>query len=145
MTNPAPGQKQRKSIREISPIDVYKLLPKTNCGECGEANCMAFATRVVNGELVLSDCPPLHSVEYHEAFGELSRLLAPPVVTVTLGTGDDSISMGGKYVLQRHDFTYHNPTPIAVDVHDLMPEPELLNGSGTLKHFPTITSAGHWY
>ena len=126
VTDPAPEKKQRKGIKEISPIDVYKLLPKTNCGECGEANCMAFATRLVNGELVLSDCPPLHSVEYHGAFGELSRLLAPPVRTVTLGTGDHSISIGGKYVLQRHDFTYHNPAPIAIDVNDLMPEAELL-------------------
>ncbi len=41
----------KKTIKEISPIDVYKLLPKTNCKECGEANCMAFATKVVNGEL----------------------------------------------------------------------------------------------
>ena len=47
-------EQRKKSIREISPIDVYKLLPKTNCQECHESNCMAFATRLVNGELVLT-------------------------------------------------------------------------------------------
>jgi acetyl-CoA decarbonylase/synthase complex subunit gamma len=118
--------KKRKSIREISPIDVYKLLPKTNCAECGEANCMAYATKVVNGELLLADCPPLHTAEYRDALKKLETLLAPPVRTVTIGSGDHTISIGGKYVLQRHDFTYHNPTPIAIDVNDLMPEAELV-------------------
>ena len=119
-------EKKRKSIREISPIDVYKLLPKTNCGKCREANCMAYATRLVNGELLLADCLPLFTAEYQSAHEKLSILLAPPVRTVTIGSGENAIDIGGKYVLQRHDFTYHNPTPIAIDVNDLMPEPELL-------------------
>lgn len=119
-------EKRRKSIKEISPIDVYKLLPKTNCGECREANCMAFATRLVNGELLLSDCHPVFTPEYQASHEKLSALLAPPVRTVTIGTGEHAIDIGGKYVLQRHDFTYHNPTPIAIDVNDLMAEAELL-------------------
>ncbi|RLG45420.1 MAG: hypothetical protein DRN92_06785 [Thermoproteota archaeon] len=32
----------------ISPTDVYKYLPRTNCGECGETTCMAFAVKLVN-------------------------------------------------------------------------------------------------
>lgn len=122
----AAPQKKKKSIREISPIDVYKLLPRTNCGECGEANCMAYATRLVNGELLLTDCPPIHTNEYSGPREKLKILLAPPVRTVTIGTGDYAMDIGGKYVLQRHDFTYHNPTPIAIDVNDLMPEEELI-------------------
>ncbi|WP_321507904.1 acetyl-CoA decarbonylase/synthase complex subunit gamma [uncultured Methanoregula sp.] len=118
-------QKRKKSIREISPIDVYKFLPKTNCSECGEANCMAFATRLVNGELVLSDCPPILADENSRSYDELAILLAPPVRAVQIGTGEYRITIGGKYVLQRHEFTYHNPTPIALDVHDLMTEDEL--------------------
>ena len=124
MTGSTTG-KQKKSIREISPIDVYKLLPKTNCGECKEANCMAFATRLVNGELMLSDCAPLHTEKYTEANHALSRLMAPPVRAVTIGTGSAAVTVGGKYVLWRHEFTYHNPTPIAIDVHDRMPEKEI--------------------
>ncbi|PKG33920.1 acetyl-CoA decarbonylase/synthase complex subunit gamma [Methanoregula sp.] len=118
--------KKKKSIREISPIDVYKLLPRTNCAECGEANCMAYATRLVNGELLLADCPPVHTEEYSGQREKLELLLAPPVRTVTIGTGDYAMDVGGKYVLQRHDFTYHNATPIAIDVNDLMPEEELI-------------------
>jgi acetyl-CoA decarbonylase/synthase, CODH/ACS complex subunit gamma len=118
-------KKLRKSIKEISPIDVYKLLPKTNCGECKEANCMAFATRLVNGELLLSDCPPLHTVEYAKAREGLSHLMAPPVRAVIVGSGSHAMTLGGKYVLWRHEFTYHNPTPVAIDVHDLMGDLEL--------------------
>jgi len=126
MTNGAETEEQRKkSIREISPIDVYRLLPKTNCQECHESNCMAFATRLVNGELMLTDCPPLFTVEYQAARNDLGLLLAPPVRAVTFGTGAQQCTIGGKYVLQRHEFTYHNPTTIAIDVDDLMPEDEL--------------------
>jgi acetyl-CoA decarbonylase/synthase, CODH/ACS complex subunit gamma len=121
----ANGRKQKKGIKEISPIDVYKLLPKTNCGECKEANCMAFATRLVNGELMLADCPPLHTIEYATAHEALSHLMAPPVRAVIFGSGDNVAAIGGKYVLWRHEFTYHNPTPVAIDVHDLMTEIEL--------------------
>ncbi|MFA4876223.1 MAG: acetyl-CoA decarbonylase/synthase complex subunit gamma [Methanoregula sp.] len=120
-----PVPKRKKSIREISPIDVYKFLPKTNCRECGEANCMAFATRLVNGELVLSDCPPILADENRSSYDELALLLTPPVRAVEIGTGEFRITIGGKYVLQRHEFTYHNPTPIALDVNDLMTEDDL--------------------
>ena len=118
--------KRKKGIREISPIDVYKLLPGTNCRECRESNCMAFATRVVNGEIVLIDCPPVLTEKYRDNYQKLTELLAPPVKAVTFGPAGNSVTIGGKYVLQRHEFTYHNPSPIAVDVHDLMPEADLL-------------------
>lgn len=112
-------KEHKKTIKEISPIDIYKSLPKTNCGECQEANCMAFATRVVNGELTIDNCPPLiNNTEYQAAYEKLLRLMAPPVKTITIGTGNRAIKIGGKYVLYRHEFTYHNPTPIAIDVAD---------------------------
>ncbi|MEN6442866.1 MAG: acetyl-CoA decarbonylase/synthase complex subunit gamma [Methanoregula sp.] len=114
----------KKNIKEISPIDVYKLLPKTNCRECGEANCMAFATRVVNGELGVDNCPPVAKEEYRASYEKLLRLMAPPVKTVTVGTGDRAMKIGGKYVLYRHEFTYHNPTPIALDVSDDLSDAE---------------------
>jgi acetyl-CoA decarbonylase/synthase complex subunit gamma len=136
MSNTEPGEeRKRKSIREISPIDVYTLLPKTNCQECRESNCMAFATRLVNGELTLDACPPLHALEYKDAHEALHHLMRPPVRAVTIGTGDGRITIGGKYVLQRHEFTYHNPPPIAIDVHDLMTEDELKNRVRQIESF----------
>jgi acetyl-CoA decarbonylase/synthase complex subunit gamma len=136
MTNGTTDKEPRKkSIREISPIDVYKLLPKTNCQECHESNCMAFATRLVNGEFVLADCPPLFTIEYQNARNDLGLLLAPPVRAVTFGTGAQQCTIGGKYVLQRHEFTYHNPTTVAIDVDDLMTEEELRARVLKAEHF----------
>lgn len=114
------ADKKKKGIREISPIDVYKLLPRTNCGECGVPNCMAFATKVVNGETVIDECPPLLTPQYTEAYHNLSELLAPPVRIVTFGTGSRAATIGGKHVLQRHEFTYQFPPPVAIDISDEM-------------------------
>ena len=111
----------KKSITELSPIDVYMLLPRTNCKECGETNCMAFATKLVNMEVALEDCPPLHAKENEAAYKKLQEMLAPPIKLITIGMKDHAVKIGGKLVMYRHEFAYHNPTPIAIDVTDEMP------------------------
>jgi ArsR family metal-binding transcriptional regulator len=40
-------------------IEILRLLPKTNCGECGQPTCMVFATQVAEGGKDPDDCPPL--------------------------------------------------------------------------------------
>ncbi|MCW4023808.1 MAG: hypothetical protein NWF01_02095 [Candidatus Bathyarchaeota archaeon] len=50
---------EKATKKELSPIDIYKLLPKTNCKECGQENCMAFATKVVAREASIEQCKPL--------------------------------------------------------------------------------------
>jgi len=40
-------------------LEILKLLPKTNCRECGEATCMVFAARVAEGAKGPEQCPPL--------------------------------------------------------------------------------------
>ena len=110
--------------KELSPIEIYKLLPGTNCKECSETNCMAFAAKLVNREATLQECPPLLEPKYKEAFDELWALLKPAVRTVEVGTGERKVKLGGEYVLYRHEFTYFNPTAIAIDVSDEMPEEE---------------------
>jgi len=116
---------KRASMKELSPIDVYKLLPKTNCKECGQENCMAFATKIVNREVTIDSCKPLFKKEYAKAFSQLKELLKPAVQEVTVGVGDKAKKLGGKLVMYRHEFTYTNPTAIAIDVTDEMPENEL--------------------
>ncbi len=125
----------KKTIREISPIDVYQLLPMTNCRECGEANCMAFATRVVNGELKVADCPPLLTAQHRRAYNSLEELLAPSVKAVIIGTGPRSCTIGGEHVLYRHDFTYHHPTCIAVDVTDAMDQADFKSRIRQIEEF----------
>jgi ArsR family metal-binding transcriptional regulator len=41
-------------------LDVLKLLPRTNCQECGEKTCMVFATRVIEGSFDQEDCPSIN-------------------------------------------------------------------------------------
>jgi acetyl-CoA decarbonylase/synthase complex subunit gamma len=123
-----PEKKSKKaSIKELSPIDVYMLLPKTNCKECGEENCMAFATKLVNREVTLKQCPPLLKKENEKAYKKLWEMLKPPIKEVSIGSADQAIKVGGKYVMYRHEFAYTNPTAIAIDVTDEMPEEEVLS------------------
>jgi len=118
--------KAKAGIRELSPIDIYKILPKTNCKECGVENCMAFATKIVNREITIDQCPPLLKKENEKAYSQLKEMLKPPVKEVVVGVGDKAIKLGGKLVMYRHEFTYTNPTAIAIDVTDEMPEAEML-------------------
>ena len=117
---------KKAGIRELSPIDVYKLLPKTNCKECGVENCMAFATKIVNREITIDECKPLLKKENEKAYEKLKEMLKPAVKEVVVGVGDKAVKLGGKLVMFRHEFTYMNPTAIAIDVTDEMPEAELL-------------------
>ncbi len=118
--------KKRASVRELSPINVYKLLPRTNCKECGEPNCMAFATKVVNREIYIDQCPPLLKKENEHAYNQLKAMLAPAIKEITVGTGNSAVKIGGKLVMYRHEFAYFNPTAIAIDVTDEMPEDEMM-------------------
>ena len=118
--------KETKGIKQLSPIDVYMLLPKTNCKECGEDNCMAFATKVVNREISIDQCPPLLTQANQKNYSKLKEILKPAVKEVAVGVGDRAVNVGGKLVMYRHEFTYTNSTAIAIDVTDEMSDDELL-------------------
>lgn len=120
-------EKKKVAMKELSPIDIYKLLPKINCKECGQDNCMAFATKLVNREVELDSCKPLLKPEYAQAYAKLKDLLKPAVKEVTVGAGDQAKKIGGKLVMYRHEFTYTNPTAIAIDVDDAMPMTEVVS------------------
>ena len=55
-----------------SPLDIFKVLPKTNCRECGEATCLAFATSVIKKYRPLSQCPHLDSRIAEELHGRVT-------------------------------------------------------------------------
>lgn len=46
-----------KTIVPISPMKIYRLLPQTNCRECGLASCLAFAVSISKGKANSSECP----------------------------------------------------------------------------------------
>ncbi len=47
------------SRRTPRPLDVWTLLPQTNCKQCGEATCMAFAFGLLTAQQTVDDCPSL--------------------------------------------------------------------------------------
>src|SRR5512141_2187573 len=47
--------------RAPRPLDVWTLLPQTNCKQCGEATCMAFAIGLLQHKRRVSECLPLHA------------------------------------------------------------------------------------
>ncbi|MHA1959499.1 MAG: acetyl-CoA decarbonylase/synthase complex subunit gamma [Candidatus Thorarchaeota archaeon] len=101
------------------PLDIYPLLPGTNCQECGEANCMAFATKLAEYTIKVELCTPLYREDkYAKKLVDLEELIRPPVREITIGRGEKAAAIGGKLVLYRHDLRYSNPTSIFLDVAD---------------------------
>ncbi len=132
------GKESKGGMKQLSPIDIYMLLPKTNCKECGEDNCMAFATKVVNREVSIDQCPPLLTKKFEKSYLKLKDMLKPAVKEVTVGADDSEIKVGGKLVMYRHEFTYFNPTAIAIDVTDEMSDEELTERVKKIQEFSYI-------
>jgi len=121
-------ERERKAhTREPSPLDAYGHLPKTNCKECGKANCLTFAAKLVNREAVPEQCPPLMTKQHERDLAQMREMLKPAIKEVVIGTGEKAVKIGGKLVMYRHEFAYSNPTAIAIDVSDEMSEEEILD------------------
>ena len=105
----------------LTGIEIFKLLPKTNCGECGVPTCLAFAMSLAAGKAELAACPYVSE----EAKAKLSEAAAPPILPVTIGTGDKALKTGGETVMFRHEKRFENPPAIAVLISDTMDEKEV--------------------
>ncbi len=112
--------------KKIGPLDIYNYLPKTNCGECGEKTCMAFASQLIERAVKLEDCSPLKQPNFAGSYHSLKEMLAPSVKEVVVGFGDMAVKIGGEEIIFRHELTYFNKTAITLDVHDEMEDDELL-------------------
>lgn len=62
--------------KRLTPMEVYKLLPKTNCKACGQPTCFVFATKLAAGEARIEDCTPLFTDVYREQREQLQARLA---------------------------------------------------------------------
>jgi acetyl-CoA decarbonylase/synthase complex subunit gamma len=112
--------------KKLSPMDVYKLLPRLNCGRCGVSTCLGFSAKLVERTARLEECKPLFEEErYKDNLAQLKDILRPPVLEVAFGPSGREVRVGGKLVLHRHELRYMNPTVIAVDVWDDISESDL--------------------
>jgi acetyl-CoA decarbonylase/synthase complex subunit gamma len=105
----------------LSGVEIFKLLPKTNCKKCGQPTCLAFAMKLAQRQATLDLCPDV-SEESKQKLGEAS---APPIRPITLGAGDKAVKMGEETVLFRHDKKFVNPCVFALEVKDTQSEADI--------------------
>jgi acetyl-CoA decarbonylase/synthase complex subunit gamma len=102
-------------------LEVYKLLPKTNCKECGFPTCLAFAMKLASGGVEPERCPYLDA-ETKALLGGATR---PPVRAVTVGGGARSFTVGEEIVMFRHEKTFYHRPGIMVCAGDTSPLEEV--------------------
>ncbi|MBN2389040.1 MAG: acetyl-CoA decarbonylase/synthase complex subunit gamma [Anaerolineales bacterium] len=97
----------------LSGIQIYKLLPQTNCKECGFPTCLAFAMKLAAKQVELSSCPYVSE----DSQQQLAESAAPPIRLVALKAGGYEVKAGNETVLFRHDKTFYNKPGLFIQVN----------------------------
>ena len=98
----------------LSGLDIYKLLAKTNCRECGFATCLAFAMSLAKKTVSIDKCPYLSE----EAKKILEASSLPPIKLVSIGSGENKLEIGNETVMFRHEEKFHNPCGLGFIIED---------------------------
>ena len=104
----------------LTGLQIFKLLPKTNCKKCGMPTCLAFAMQLAQKKAALDSCPYVSE----EARQQLAAAAQPPMRLVKFGP-ERKLQVGGETVMFRHEEKFHNPTILAVTVSDTLSGGEL--------------------
>jgi acetyl-CoA decarbonylase/synthase complex subunit gamma len=107
----------------LKALDIYKLLPKKNCKECGDPTCLTFAMKLAGGKADVDLCPYLDD----QAKSVLGATTRPPIQLVNIGVGERSFAVGEEFVLYRHDKTFYHPPGILFKVSDTQKPEEITN------------------
>jgi len=105
----------------LSGLDIYKLLPKTNCRECGFATCLAFAMQLAKKTVALEKCP--HITE--NAKEALEAQAQPPIKLLTVGSTEAKLEVGNETVMFRHEEKFRNPCAIGFIIDDDLSDSEI--------------------
>lgn len=105
----------------LSGIEIYKLLPQTNCKECGFPTCLAFAMKLAAKQVELASCPYVEE----EAKAKLAASAEPPVRLITLKAGENEVKVGNEVVLFRHEKTFYNMPGLFIRVSNEMSADEI--------------------
>jgi acetyl-CoA decarbonylase/synthase complex subunit gamma len=92
----------------LTGLQIFKLLPNTNCRKCGSPTCLAFAMKLAAGKESLDKCPDASD----EARAALGAASAPPIRGVTIGRGPRAITVGEETVFFRHEKTFVHKTAL---------------------------------
>jgi acetyl-CoA decarbonylase/synthase complex subunit gamma len=101
-------------------MEIYKALPKKNCGECKFPTCLAFAMQLANKKVSLEDCPYVDA----NLKASLQDSAAPPIRLVEFGGSAGELSIGDETELFRHDKKFYHPTILSLSIRDDLPEDE---------------------
>ena len=88
----------------LSGIQIYKLLPQTNCKECGFPTCLAFAMKLAAKQVDLSACPYVSDASKKQ----LAESAAPPIRLITLKADGTELKVGNEVCMFRHEKTFYN-------------------------------------
>lgn len=105
----------------LSGLDIYKLLPKTNCRECGFVTCLAFAMQLAKKAVTIEKCPHLTA----EAKKTLEVSGQPPIKLVSIGSNQTKIEIGNETVLFRHEEKFHHPCGIGFILEDALSDEQI--------------------
>jgi len=106
----------------LSGLDIYKLLPKTNCRQCGLATCLAFAMQLAKKALPIEKCPFISP----EVKATLEAQALPPIKLITLGSNDSKFDIGNETVMFRHEEKFRNPTGVGFIIDDHLSDREII-------------------
>ncbi|MDP2830624.1 MAG: acetyl-CoA decarbonylase/synthase complex subunit gamma [Candidatus Omnitrophota bacterium] len=105
----------------LSGLDIYKLLPKTNCRQCGLATCLAFAMQLAKKTLTIEKCPFISP----EAKTILEEQAMPAIKLITLGSKESKFDIGNETVMFRHEEKFRNPAGVGFIIDDGLSDTEI--------------------
>ncbi|NOZ51281.1 MAG: acetyl-CoA decarbonylase/synthase complex subunit gamma [Chloroflexi bacterium] len=101
----------------LSGIQIYKMLPRTNCKDCNFPTCLAFAMKLAAKQVELSACPHVSD----EAKSKLSAASRPPVRPLAVKSNGHQVQGGNETVLFRHEKKFFTSPGLFVRVYDSEP------------------------
>lgn len=105
----------------LSGLDIYKLLPKTNCRECGFVTCLAFAMQLAKKAVSIDKCPFINE----DAKKILAESSLPPIKLITIGDGENKLEVGNETVMFRHEEKFHHPCGLGFILEDSLSDTEI--------------------
>jgi acetyl-CoA decarbonylase/synthase complex subunit gamma len=114
----------------LKALEIYKILPKKNCKECGFPTCLAFAMKIASGKADPATCPYLDE-DTRQNLGAATR---PPIRLVRIGVGPRKVEIGEETVLFRHDKTFYHPPGLMVEILDTSPRDQVMSVAGQIEN-----------
>jgi acetyl-CoA decarbonylase/synthase complex subunit gamma len=118
----------------LSGIQIYKMLPQTNCKDCGFPTCLAFAMKLAAKQVELSSCPHVNE----EAKGALSEAAEPPIRLVTIKADGHELKVGNETVMFRHEKRFFYKPGLFIRVRDNQSKDEIKSLVAAAQAFAVI-------